>query len=54
MTKKLLLIAVVIALYLEDVEGMRERFWASYDRTVNLVLDELELWGVVKSKNYSV
>lgn len=47
-----MLISLIVFIY-EQFDEARERFWRGYDSTVWLVLDELELWGVIRSKNYA-
>lgn len=47
-----MLIRLIVFVY-EQFEATRERFWRGYESTVWLVLDELELWGIIRSKNYS-
>lgn len=47
-----MLISLIVFLY-EQFDEVREHFWSCYDSTVWLVLDELELWGIIRSKNYS-
>jgi hypothetical protein len=64
MKTHLLFVAVMLALVANDLEDRakklrptlrqaRERLWQKYDDVANLVLDELEVWNILRQEDYS-